>query len=275
MACPCVVIVDSADQNLADRASLLVQDEVRRIEKKYTRYQPSVLTRINESAGTIVTVDGETADLLDYANYCHTLSGGLFDITSGAFRRVWKFGPHSRLPTSDEVSRVLPSVGWSRVHWSRPQLTLEPGMELDFGGFGKEYAVDRAIAIAQQHIDAPLMVNLGGDLRVTGQRANGCAWKVGVDDVLTPGFVSALLELKSGALATSGDTYRRIENAGRIYGHVIDPRSGWPVEGAPRAVTVYAKTCSEAGLLAKLALLKGAHAEAFLYAEDIRAWVTR
>jgi thiamine biosynthesis lipoprotein len=84
-----------------------------------------------------------------------------------------------------------------------------------------------------------------------------------------------MLELAAGALATSGDTYRHIVKDGRRFGHVLDPRTGWPVVGAPRSVTVHAATCTEAGLLAKLALLRGTEAENFLKSEGVRAWCVR
>lgn len=128
-------------------------------------------------------------------------------------------------------------------------------MEIDLGGIGKEYAVDRALTLAKQHTEVAVLVNLGGDLRVSGPR-RGSPWQV--------------------AIATSGDTYRRIIQSGMRYSHVLDPQSGWPVIDAPRTVTVHANTCSEAGrLLAKLALLRGADAEAFLKAEQVRAWCIR
>jgi thiamine biosynthesis lipoprotein len=83
------------------------------------------------------------------------------------------------------------------------------------------------------------------------------------------------LDLNRGALATSGDAHRFILHNGRRFGHVLDPLTGWPVSGAPRSVTVHADSCSEAGLLAKLSLMSGAHAEEFLKSERVRAWVTR
>lgn len=148
-------------------------------------------------------------------------------------------------------------------------------MELDFGGIGKEYAVDRAMALAQRAGPVPLLVNFGGDLCVSGPRANGDAWRVAIEDVDSSGHSAGMIELKAGALATSGDAHRHVMSGGVRYGHVLDPRTGWPIDGAPRAVTVHARSCSEAGLIAKLALLQGAKAERFLEAEGVRAWCIR
>jgi thiamine biosynthesis lipoprotein len=148
-------------------------------------------------------------------------------------------------------------------------------MEIDFGGIGKEYAVDRALGLAQARTDAPLLVNLGGDLRVSGPRQDGGPWHVAVEDVDRAGQRSGLIDLTQGALATSGDTYRYLQAGPVRYGHVLDPRSGWPITDAPRSVTVHAPTCTEAGLLAKLALLSGRDAESFLETERVRAWCIR
>ncbi|MEP6885277.1 MAG: FAD:protein FMN transferase [Gammaproteobacteria bacterium] len=275
MASPCVVLVDSSDSLLGEAVGDLVKSEALRIEMKFSRYRPSVVTHINEHAGDAVLVDEESADLLDYAALCYRLSEGLFDITSGVLRRVWKFDGTGTLPTSARVQQALEFVGWHRVRWNRPVLQLAPGMEIDFGGIGKEYAVDRALALVQKRTPVPVLVNLGGDLRVTGLRHDGAPWRVVIEDVDRLGSSAGLLELSHGAIATSGNTHRFLEKDGIRYGHVLNPKSGWPIDEAPRSITVHADTCTEAGQLAKLALLRGAGAEQFLEFEQVRAWCIR
>jgi thiamine biosynthesis lipoprotein len=275
MASPCVVLVDTADTAAGARVGQLVKDEALRVEAKYSRYRPSVVTTINESAGREVEVDPETADLIDYAVSCYELSDGRFDITSGALRRVWRFDRCGAPPDPARVSEILSLVGWHRVSWKRPRLRLAPGMEIDLGGIGKEYAVDRALLLAAKLANAPMLINFGGDLRVSGARRDGSSWRVAIEHAEQAGASAGLLELTDGAIATSGDTYRHVMIDGVRYGHVLDPRTGWPIPGAPRSVTVHAGTCSEAGLLAKLALLRGQEAEEFLRGEQVRAWCFR
>ena len=275
MASPCVVLVDTDDEVLGAEVGELVKAETLRVEAKFSRYRPSVVTWINQTAGQAVEVDAETADLIDYSMACHALSGGLIDITSGALRRAWRFDGSGTVPREAEVRDALRHVGWQRVSWRRPALRLQPGMEIDFGGIGKEYAVDRALTLAGTRTGAPILVNLGGDLRVSGPRRDGTPWYVAIEDVDRAGAAAGLLELAGGALATSGDSHRHVTRAGVRYGHVLDPHTGWPIVDAPRSVTVHAATCSEAGLLAKLALLRGAAAEDFLKSEQVRAWCVR
>jgi FAD:protein FMN transferase len=253
---------EQAARSLAQRAI----DEARRIEHKYSRYRPdSLLSRINQAAGsgTAIEVDDETAWLLDFAAQLHTQSDGLFDITSGSLRRAWDFKAR-RKPAPDELAAVLPCVGWQHVQWRDRRIALPvAGMEIDFGGFGKEYAADRvATLLAQAGVDSGL-VNFGGDLRVLGPQPDGTPWSLGITHPRQAGAVVASIELTHGALATSGDYERFFELEGRRYCHILDPHTGWPVNRW-QSVSVVAPVCLAAGALTTIAMLKEDHAHEFL-----------
>jgi len=276
MGSPCEVRIDRDDAALAARIGAAGEAEALRIERKFSRYrEDSELSRINRSGGRAVEVDEETAGLLDYAASCHALSEGLFDVTSGVLRQVWRFDGSDRLPTPRQVRRILPLVGWDKVTWRRPSITLPQGMEIDLGGLGKEYGVDVTLLKLAAETDAPLMVNFGGDLRVSGPRADGARWRVAIESVDQFGVSEALLEIDSGALTTSGDARRFLLRDGVRYSHILDPRTGWPVKDPPRSITVAAPTCMEAGLLSTLAMLQGDGAEVFLDEEGLQAWTIR
>ena len=276
MASPCEAHVETDSEALAREIGAAVEAEARRIEAKFSRYRAdSVVGRINASAGAPVRVDDETAALLDYAGACHVLSGGRFDVTSGVLRQVWRFDGSDRVPTAEAVEAVRSRVGWAKVAWTRPDIELPAGMEIDFGGLGKEYAVDAALAKAQQHTDRPVLVNFGGDLRVSGPRRSGERWRIALENPDQAGATDGLLTLASGALATSGDARRFLLKDGVRYSHILDPTTGWPVADPPRSVTVAAPTCLEAGLFSTLAMLHGAGAEAFLKQEGVQAWTIR
>lgn len=276
MASPCEVRLECDDPALAEAVGRAVQTEAQRIERKFSRYrEDSVVTRINRASGGEVEVDDETAQLIDFASECFRTTGGLFDLTSGVLRRVWKFDGSDGVPSKGQISSLLRLIGWQKVRWRRPVLQLNSGMEIDFGGIGKEYAVDRALACAREITDSPALVNFGGDLRVTGPRAGGDAWKVGIESVMTKGTAAGVLELSEGALATSGDMNRFLFKEGRRYSHILNPLTGWPVVDPPRAVTVAAATCIEAGTLATFAMLQGGKAEKFLKSEGVQAWCIR
>ncbi len=275
MASPCEVHVGEADRATAQRIVALAAGEAARIEAKLSRYRRgNVIDAINTADGRTVVVDDETAGLLDYAARLHELSDGKFDVTSGVLRRAWRFDGSDRVPTRDAVAALLPIVGWDKVRWSAPELTLLPGMEIDLGGVGKEYAVDRAAAVVRP-LSANCLLNFGGDLLALGPQAGGAPWRVGIESVTAAATAARHIELRVGALATSGDARRYLLKDGKRYGHILDPTTGWPVTGAPRSVTVAAPTCTEAGMLATLALLEGHDAERFLAGQGVQYWVLR
>lgn len=281
MGSPCEVQVESDDPAEIERLGRIAEAEARRIEAKYSRYRDdSVVGTINAARGAPVFLDEETASLFDYAQACWQFSNGLFDVTSGILRRAWAFDGSANIPAQAAVNKLLPFVGWHRLRWNSPVLVLPAGMEIDFGGLGKEYAVDRALACIAGQSDVPVLVNFGGDLAVSGPRKGGLRWRVLIDAIdCSDGNEeqggAAWLELVSGAITTSGDARRYLERDGVRYGHILDPRTGCPVTGAPRAVTVAAPTCLEAGVLSTLAMLQGKGAEEFLKDEGVSAWVTR
>jgi thiamine biosynthesis lipoprotein len=284
MGSPCEVLVDSSCEQQAQAVASAVAACALRLERKFSRYLPdNIVARINGAAGQSVDVDEETARLLDFAELVWRLSDGKFDITSGVLRRAWRFDGGTKVPDADQVRALLPLVGWSRVRWEKPLLTLLPGMEIDFGGIGKEYAVDQALTAAAQVTSNPVLVNFGGDLAVTGPRRDGRPWRVGIEGIAaatgtaidTSTETAGLIDLSAGALATSGDTYRFVNSASRRLPHILDPRSGEPVRGAPHSVTVAAPTCTQAGMWCTLAMLEGAGAEALLQRESVRHWVQR
>ena len=281
MASNCEVLIDTNSENLAQEITQLAAAEVTRIEQKYSRYRDdNILHQIN--SGVATEVDAETARLLDYAQQLYQLSDGRFDVTSGVLRRVWRFDGSDNIPSAAEVDSLLSLVGWEKVHWSNPQIHLPPEMEIDFGGIGKEYAADRAAQTVstfitkqapEKHHHTSVLVNLGGDLAITGPRKKGDGWRVGVMSGLqNRPSKSADFSLKKGGIATSGDANRYLVKNGIRYSHVLDPGTGWPVTGAPRAVTVAAATCTDAGMLSTLALLHGPEAENFLQQQDVPYW---
>ena len=288
MASPCEILVDIPNFKVAEHSQSTIESmmwsvyhEAKRIEQKFSRYvSGNIVHTINQSNGESVVVDDETARLIDFAFQCYELSDGLFDISSGVLRKVWSFqGCQSykkKFPTVTQVKQVLTNVGWPKIQFNPKQITLMKGMEIDFGGIGKEYAVDRAIIIAKQLTNLPVLVNLGGDLAVTSSRINNEPWQVAIEHPdIDNNHADMIVSLKSGALATSGDARRFIINNGKRYGHILNAKTGWPVEQAPRSITVVAPQCIQAGILATLALIQGAEAEQFLEEQEIKFWARR
>jgi FAD:protein FMN transferase len=275
MASPCTVLMDTDDRSEALGLLEIAEAEARRVEQKFSRYRrDNLVYQLNHSEGRPIDVDDETALLISYAETCYEMSDGMFDITSGVLRRVWTFDGSSRVPSRNAVQKCLEHVGWWRVTWEKPTLTLPSGMEIDFGGIGKEYAVDRAAALIGSLTRKSYLVNFGGDLFAAGLRRGNRTWGIGIDDPTRTGE-SALyrLDVSTGGIATSGDARRYVQFRGKRLGHILNPKTGWPVAGAPRSVTVVGRTCMEAGTLSTLAYLQGAGARAYLQEQGVQFWI--
>ncbi len=259
MGCPCEIRLYAKRPSSARHAIDAAIAEIDRLDRKYSLYRDdSLLAQINCSAGSgqRITVDEETAGLLEYADQEYQLSGGLFDITVGALWRLWDFRAVS-LPHSAAIAAALRVTGWHKVYWQRTFLCLPiDGSALDFGGIAKEYAADRAAVILREHDIRHGLVDLGGDLSVAGPHPDGRGWAVGIKDPASRGTAIAVIDIRSGGLATSGDYERCCEIDGLRYGHILNPKTGWPVQGYA-SISVQASSCLAAGAISTVAMLKG------------------
>jgi FAD:protein FMN transferase len=255
-----VEFVDDRGEERARRIACAVEDEARRIELKFSRYRDtSVVSEINRNAGrTPVAVDEETDMLIESALDLAAITGGRFDPTVGALRRAWDF-KSGRVPSEDEVSALLPLVNSAAV--SRRDRTVflrRAGMEIDLGGVGKEYAVDRAAELLREEGIRAAIVSFAGDVRTIGSRGDGRPWNVGVLDPRDRGRCRfAVRTLADAGVATSGDYERGFMKDGVRYHHILDARTGWPARGVASA-TVVAASAFRAGQFATAAFLLGA-----------------
>jgi thiamine biosynthesis lipoprotein len=266
MGSPCDIQLFAGTHDKAKQVADAAIADVHRLEALYSRYRSdSFLSAINRVAanGGRITVDNETAGLLNYAAACYVQSDGLFDITSGILRRAWRFD-RDDLPDQVQIQELLDKVGWHKLRWEPPVLEFtNSGMEIDFGGIVKEYAVDRAAALCREAGIRHGVVNLGGDIKVIGPRTDGSPWRVGIRHPRQKETVMQTIFLTEGALASSGDYERCIIVDDVRYGHVLNPKTGWPVRYLA-AVSVVGDFCVVAGSASTIAMLKEESGPAWL-----------
>ena len=271
MASPCEILIECELESEARELASLAYSEAMRIEHKFSRYrEDNIVFKINNAKGEPVSVDEETSKLRNYAAESFLLSEGLFDITSGLLRKAWRFDGQPANPDKELIKKLLNRVGWEKVRFDGNEIRLRHGMEIDLGGLGKEYAVDRVADILYRHQAVPVMVNFGGDLRTIGHRADTPPWVIGIEKPDEDDFSIGEIQLTDGAVATSGDARRFCTYKGKRLGHILNPRTGWPVTNMPRSVTVIAEYCMAAGFLATLAMLSGKGAEKFLDEQEVK-----
>ncbi len=193
----------------------------------------------------------------------------MFDLTSGVLRRAWRFDCSDNVPHQRQIDALLPLVGWQKVVFDKNTIQMKTGMEIDFGGIGKEYAVSAVNDMFRTLApDLSVLVNLGGDIQITTPRKAGQPWHVGIENH------SHVIPIFHGALATSGDAKRYLLKDGRRYSHILNPKTGWPIANAPSSITTHAPLCVQAGCLATLGLLNGKEAELFLNNQEVKYWCT-
>jgi thiamine biosynthesis lipoprotein len=266
MGSPCELQIYAENELIAEKIAQQIITDVHRLERKYSRYRAdSFLSKINEVAasGGSIDVDEETAGLLNYAQTCYELSDGLFDITSGILRQAWRFDSPA-LPKDKIIQSLLAKIGWQKLYWENSTLTFSQAeMEIDFGGIVKEYAADRAATLCLNAGISHGIVNLGGDIKIIGAHPDGKPWRVGIQHPRDKTKVWKTLKLKTGALASSGDYERCMVIDGVRYGHILNPKTGYPVRHLT-AVSVIADLCVVAGSAATIAMLKEKDGEKWL-----------
>jgi len=245
----------------AARFEAAAQAWVHAFEAKYSRFQPgSIVSRINAAAGqSWVEVDEETETLLSLCDTLHFMTRGILDPTALPLIRIWNWKANPPvIPTAAEVAAAQRLVGWKKVERQPGKVFLpQSGMALDFGGFGKEYAVDLVSLIAADHGLSDVLVDFGHDLRAAGAPPGKAAWHIGLEDPKNPGKTWASVGLTGRSIASSGDYLRSFTVGGRRYGHIIDPRTGYPVANGCTQATVIAGTCLQAGMLSTAAFIAG------------------
>ncbi|MEO6995476.1 MAG: FAD:protein FMN transferase [Lacunisphaera sp.] len=235
---------------------------VEMFEARYSRFRPqTIVSRINQSAGVAwVEVDAEMEQMLDLCGTLHHLTEGILDVTTGPLLRLWDYQqPAVSLPTAAQVAEARKLVGWGKVQREAGRIFLpNAGMALDFGGWGKEWAVDAVAQLAAKFGIQTVLVDFGHDVRCIGAPPSRPAWHVGLEDPAQPGSIRGSVALFAGkGIASSGDYLRGFTRNGRRYGHIVDPRTGEPVAHDCRQVTVIADSCFQAGILSTTGFVLG------------------
>jgi thiamine biosynthesis lipoprotein len=256
MGCPAEIVLYAGNAEYAASAIAGAESEVHRLDHKYSHYRRDselelMLQQASRARG--VRVDDETAALLNFAATQHQVSAGLFDITAGRLTALWDRA--QAVPQAQQIHSALALTGWHRVDWDGTRLHVPRGMRLDLGGVVKEYAADRAALQLKSAGIQSGYIDLGGDLHFLGPHPDGSAWRAGVRNPRGAGAIAAMT-LHRGGLATSGDYERCLEVDGQRFGHIINPFTGWPVQGLA-SVTVVAPSCLLAGAVSTLAMLQG------------------
>jgi thiamine biosynthesis lipoprotein len=234
------------------------------MEKKFSLYLPqSELSDVNRRAGeAAVAVSEDLWKLLVRSREIGRMTRGAFDITVGPLMRSWGFFPkrEGRVPAEDEIAAARANVGWDKIVLDPAARTVRfsrPGVELDLGGVAAGYAVDRMIDALKASGVRNAMIDAGGDIYCLGERPGGGPWRIGVEHPRREGELLGVLELADRAVTTSGDYRNYFIRSKKRYSHIMDPRSGRPVESSVAETSVTAPDCLTADALATALFVLG------------------
>jgi thiamine biosynthesis lipoprotein len=258
----CEVFYEARDQPHADEVKHAVIAWLIDFEATYSRFlHDSLLAKINASAGQHwFDIDPQTELLLDLCAHYHFNTQGAFDATSLPLSELWFWkNEHPTLPSAEAILAAKSLVDWKLVQRAPGRVFLpKAGMRLDFGGVGKEFAVDCLLSLCRSLGLTNVMVDLGGDIAVHGEPPEGGGWYIGLEDPTNTEQSYCGIRLRSGAaVATSGDYRRCFIHQGTRYGHILDSRKGWPVANGTIAASVIAPRCTTAGVLSTTCIILG------------------
>lgn len=227
------VEVSSDNAQRADEIIAEVIEEMHRVDRTFSPYkEESELSRVNREAGAgWVEISDEMADLLLTSARISELTGGAFDITYASVGRYYDYRK-SQAPDDDVVASAIHAIDYRHVEIDGNRVRFRhPEVYIDLGGIAKGHAVDRGIAILEQHGIEHGSVSAGGDSRIIGDR-HGQPWTVGVQHPRDPERMAVLLPLIDTAVSTSGDYERYFEKDGIRYHHILDPQTGRSADGS-------------------------------------------
>jgi thiamine biosynthesis lipoprotein len=251
--------------DLANRALNLIDV----LEARMTVYsEDSEVSQLNERAHLEpVAVEPGLFSLLQRAIELSRQTGGAYDVTTGALSEAWGFvrGP-KRVPDAEALSQARARTGWQHLRLDPEAKTVRfdvPGLRINLGSIGKGYAIDRAARVIRNHWFPTSALIHGGQSSVFALGSPpgkfGGRWEIALRNPFRPETPLGVLRVRDRGLGTSGVASQKFEAEGRIYGHILDPRTGEPAHG-PASVTVLAPTAADADALSTAFYLLGPEA---------------
>jgi thiamine biosynthesis lipoprotein len=252
----------AVSQQSADAEAAPVFDEVDRIEDLLSNYrESSELSRINrEASQSVVTTDPETFDFLQTSIAWSARSDGAFDITVGKLMKGWGFfNKRGRIPSEAELDTLRQQTGWQKVQLNAKARTVHfsaPGVELDPGGIGKGFAVDKAVAILRaEHVSAAMLSAGSSTIYALGAPPGQPGWKVVVPDPNDASHALSTVMLRDTSLSSASCAEKHFILEGHLYCHIMDPAQLHPVEGMLQ-VTIIDPSATSSDALSNVLFVK-------------------
>ena len=257
----CEIRAFGSDESKLSQAVTTAFEEISRLEKILSTYrQESEVSRVNKLAAlSRQSCSTDFLEILLLSRHYAAVTGGAFDATVGPLIRLWDIQGHGAIPKDAAIEQALSVVGYPWLRLDKDAGTVQfgkQGMELDFGGIGKGYALDKATDILKKHKIKSALLNFGGNILAVGAPPKEKAWAIHVGDPRQPDKALFRLGISDASVSTSSQMERAKSIKGKRIGHILDPRSGGPVD-FEGSVTVIAPTATEADAFSTALLVMG------------------
>lgn len=237
-----ISLYDKRDEAIIDKAF----DRIREIEAKMTinNATTSEIIDLNNASGiSEVKLSSDTFKVLERGKYYSELTNGRFDITVGSIVKLWNIGTdYAAVPEPDILEQKRELIDYKKLQLDRSKLTAkleDKGMQVDLGAIAKGYAADEVAKVLKENGVQHAVINLGGNVLTVGGNLQNKPWKIGIQDPFNPrGEYLGIITVQDETVVTSGTYERYFEQNGKIYHHILDPRTGYPVENDIASVSI-------------------------------------
>ena len=241
-----------------------VEERLALINQQMSTYVPeSEISRFNTLRSGEMPVSAELAGLVQRSQAISEQTDGAFDITVGPLVNLWGFGPEGRVvstPSGDKIASLHTRVGYQKLGVSQnpPLLKKATNLQVDLSAIAKGYAVDQLASLLAGKGINNYLVEIGGEIKLSGNKPNGESWRIAIEAPLTTERdAQHVLPTSNIAMATSGDYRNYFEEDGVRYSHTINPLTGAPIKHALVSVTVLHPSCADADALATALMVMG------------------
>ena len=262
MGCHYDITVIAANEAEGNRFIDIAANEVTRIEKLISEWDSTTqISHVNFYAGIRpVKVNKEVFDLIVRSNKISQLTDGAFDISWAGMNQIWKFdGSMKQLPTEEEVAKAVSTVGYKNIILNSKDTTVFlklKGMRLGFGGIGKGYGADKGAELLKSMGVTGGIMNASGDITAWGNQPDGKPWMIGITNPFNKEKIFSWFPYFGKSIGTSGNYENFVMFNGKRYTHIIDPRTGWPVQGIA-SVTIFGPNAELSTALTKAIFVMG------------------
>lgn len=235
------ITIYGADKELSEKLFTLCHDEITRQENLFSiSIDSSDISKINKSSGNAVTISKETANLIEKSKSLSKETDGAFDITVYPLVKLWGFyGGNFSVPEVGEIQKTLPFIGYENIKLINSEITLNKNMGLDLGAIAKGYLGDALKNVLIENGASSAIISLGGNITLVGEKHGGKPWSVAVRSPFSEDeFICTLPLSGNKSVVTSGGYERFFEKDGKVYHHIIDPKTGKPAQSDLASVTI-------------------------------------